>query len=447
MIAKSFSLFLKKTLHRWAQQTGFIVRKKALRAYDFLVLMTVGHVGMKHPSLAGMVDAINTPMSRVGLHYRFTKKAVAFLDKCLRFLLQQKANEFCSIQANLLKPFRRVLIFDSSSWEVHPQLQQVLPGSGGSASKANCKIQVGYEYKHGELCFSQICPGTKPDNDYTDHLPPLLQTNDLLLTDLGYFKLKTYRDIDHKGAFFISRYQIGTILQNPETMATIKLEHFLSQRQADTYHIQVILGDKERTGVCCRLICLRVSEQVATQHRRQLKEKAQKKGRIPSKRQLLFCDWILMVTNVPEEWLPPEMVRPLYSLRWQIELLFKQLKSVLRIHQSNTGNEYRLRCEVYGKLIMAILIHRIHAVINSQLWNIHRRELSMDKLYKRIQERAFMLTQLLLNSLKKAVTYLSKEIGRLIKNCMKYKQLSRKTTLEILEKGRKQYVEELLLAG
>lgn len=44
-----------------------------------------------------------------------------------------------------------------------------------------------------------------------------------------------------------------------------------------------------------------------------------------------------MVTNVPREWLPPEMVRHLYMLRWQIELLFKQLKSVLAIHEVSYG--------------------------------------------------------------------------------------------------------------
>jgi hypothetical protein len=41
---------------------------------------------------------------------------------------------------------------------------------------------------------------------------------------------------------------------------------------------------------------------------------------------------------------------------------------------------------------MAVLIHRIHADINIRLWDTRRRELSMEKLYKRIQERAFILS-------------------------------------------------------
>jgi len=143
-----------------------------------------------------------------------------------------------------------------------------------------------------------------------------------------------------------------------------------------------------------------------------------------------------MVTNAPEGWLPPEMARPLYSLRWQVELLFKQIKTVLCIHKSNTSKENRLLCEIYGKLIMAVLIHRIHADINIRLWNTSRRELSMEKLYKRIQERAFILLDLILMSIRKAIDYLRDEIPRLIKNCMKSCQRSRRTTLESIDHGK-----------
>ncbi len=107
--------------------------------------------------------------------------------------------------------------------------------------------------------------------------------------------------------------------------------------------------------------------------------------------------------------MPAEKVWPLYTLRWQIELLFKQLKSVLSIHQSHTKNVSRLKCEIYGKLILAVLVNRIHACINYQLWNEKRRELSFDKFYKRIQERAFALLALLLLSAQEAARYLYAE--------------------------------------
>ena len=151
-----------------------------------------------------------------------------------------------------------------------------------------------------------------------------------------------------------------------------------------------------------------------------------------------------MVTNVPREWLPPEMVRPLYMLRWQIELLFKQLKSVLAIHRSVTGKEHRFHCELLGKLIVAILIHKIHADINICFWNTKHQEISMDKLYKRIQERAFIIMDMILTSLPKTIEFVTSELNRLMKNCRKLKQKSRPTSLQILDrKIASQYVKDM----
>ena len=96
---------------------------------------------------------------------------------------------------------------------------------------------------------------------------------------------------------------------------------------------------------------------------------------------------------------------------------------------------------------MAVIIHRIHADINIRLWNTRRRELSMEKLYKRIQERAFIILNLLLLSLQKAIAYLQDEIPRLIKNCLKSRQRSRRTTLETLEYGQLKAASDFLDAA
>jgi len=48
-----------------------------------------------------------------------------------------------------------------------------------------------------------------------------------------------------------------------------------------------------------------------------------------------------------------------------------------------------------------------------------------------------------LTSFWKAVTYLSKEIDRLMRNCIKYQQPSRKSTLELLEEEIDLKVEDL----
>ena len=425
-------LFQKRRLNRWAKQTGFRKRTGKLSPYHFLVLMSIGQLGMKHPSLGGMITAIEGRLTRVALHYRFSPGAVAFLLKCLRFLLQQKLSRLGQIDVKLLRPFRRVLIADSSSWDVSEKLRTVLPGSGGIASAANCKLQAVYDYTHAELEFLDVTAGTVPDNRYTDHLPGILKKSDLLLFDQGYFKLSTLATIAAKEAFFLTPHCVHTVLKDESSQASINLAKHLSQLQENTSETRVVLGGERQQNVACRLIALRVNEQIANDRRRRRREQARKKGREVSKQQLTFCNWTLLITNIPQRWLPLEMVRALYTVRWQIELLFKQLKSILCLHQSDTCKENRLRCELYGKLIGAVIIHRIHAPKTKNLWITTRREISFEKFYKRCQERAFTLMHLLLSSIAVAVAYLANQLKLIIPACFKERQQSRMTTREII---------------
>ena len=143
---------------RLAKQTGFQQRQGRLTPYEFLVLLTVGQLGMPHPSLGGMVAALPSGISREALHQRFTAPAAAFLRHCLHAMLRHKFPT-APVRTSLLRPFARVLLVDSSSWDVSEKLRAVLPGAGGNASKANDKIQAAYDYKQGALVFRPTRPG------------------------------------------------------------------------------------------------------------------------------------------------------------------------------------------------------------------------------------------------------------------------------------------------
>ena len=144
--------------------------------------------------------------------------------------------------------------------------------------------------------------------------------------------------------------------------------------------------------------------------------------------------WLL--TNIPREYLPLDMVAAVYSLRWQIELLFKQIKSQLRIEKINTAQEYRCRCEILGKMIMAILIQQVHSHYNIKIWNSSRREVSIEKLYKRLNERAKIILDLILRKDFSSFTkYMTKEMDWLAKTCLKGVQNNRRNIMELLEFG------------
>ena len=414
-----------------AKVTGFIKRKRKFSAFEFVLLMVVGQMSMVHPSLSGMVEAVRAKISRVALHLRFTAQAAEFLLACLKMVLEYSVCP-ARITPSALDVFKRVHIFDSSSWDINPSSKQVLPGSGGGASDANCKLQAGYEYKSGSLGFFAVTEGIKPDQAYSNRLVDFVEKDDLMLTDLGYFKLSVFQALTAKGVYFLSKLLIGTTLRNAGTSEKIDLGATLRSFVGNILEMNVIMGN-DKHHVPCRLIGLRVTKQVANARRRKLRKEAEKKGRTPSKNHLALCNWTLFVTNASSEILPINIVLSLYRLRWQIELIFKQLKSVLRVHSSNTTKEYRLKCEIYGKLIMAVLIHGIHSSLNANMWTTRKMEISFDKLYKRIQERAFSLLQNMLLTVATAVKHFLREINCLAIACIKTRQPSRKTTLELLE--------------
>lgn len=78
-IEKILSVFSKRQVQRWARQTGFVKRPKQLKPFDFLMMMVFTPMASLAPSLEAMAAYLDPQISRVALHYRFSREAAAFL--------------------------------------------------------------------------------------------------------------------------------------------------------------------------------------------------------------------------------------------------------------------------------------------------------------------------------------------------------------------------------
>ena len=103
---------------------------------------------------------------------------------------------------------------------------------------------------------------------------------------------------------------------------------------------------------------------------------------------MFLLGWGLYVTNVEEERLPAESVRLLYSLRWQIELVFKSWKSYHGLTQVRGEKPERIECFIYGRLIMMVITAFLFGSIRSYLWNTKKREASFLKVVRHFQVKA-----------------------------------------------------------
>ena len=118
----------------------------------------------------------------------------------------------------------------------------------------------------------------------------------------------------------------------------------------------ILLGAAVRLP--CRLIVLRVPQEVADRRRQKAYQRAQKHGLVPGADQLAWCDWTILVTNCPAELLTWKEVVVLYRARWQIEFIFKLWKSHNHLAASRqTWSAVERMAVFWAKLIGVILQH------------------------------------------------------------------------------------------
>ena len=80
------------------------------------------------------------------------------------------------------------------------------------------------------------------------------------------------------------------------------------------------------------------------------------------------------------------MMAYLYRVRWQVELIFRQLKSVLRLDQSNSDKPCRVQCEIWARLLAGVLIFAWHAHANALCWATRGCEASFEKVSALFQQ-------------------------------------------------------------
>ncbi len=86
-----------------------------------------------------------------------------------------------------------------------------------------------------------------------------------------------------------------------------------------------------------------------------VRKKEKRKGKALARQTLEQKKYHILLTNLPQESFDGQQVYELYSLRWQIELLFKAWKSVFDLEKVKEMKKERFECHLYGTLI-AILV-------------------------------------------------------------------------------------------
>jgi IS4 transposase len=112
---------------------------------------------------------------------------------------------------------------------------------------------------------------------------------------------------------------------------------------------------KHQTPKQIRLIARRKSPEAIEKAHKELRRHASRKQHDIDPRSYVAAEFLVLATSLPAEEFPAEQVLAVYRLRWQIELAFKRLKSLINIDEIRTRTEAGTRCWLYANLIVALL--------------------------------------------------------------------------------------------
>lgn len=259
---------------------------------------------------------------------------------------------------------KRVLIGDASTFTLHPSLARAFPGSKNQTSvpKAHLKLQLITDLLTGKWVHFSFDAYGRSDMKAALDFMPFLQAHDLLIRDLGYACMQSFKAIIAAEAFFISRLKARVYILDLDgkRIPLRKTLQQLTPRPGDTVRLPVLMTESDR--VPCFLVAKRVPKHVADIRRRKIKEHHRNQGfSAPTKRYLQLQDWTIMVTNLEQRDADDDQVFQWYQMRWRIENIFKACKSHtswLKVSNHKTNPNHAKALVLAWFLTMVILADR-----------------------------------------------------------------------------------------
>lgn len=350
---------------------------------------------------ANLSSKTKTLVSSQAIDQRLNSKAVEFLKEIFTRLLNNITLTNSNIPTVWDSHFNRIRIVDSTAFQIPEIYKSVYPGSGGSSQPSGIKIQLEYELKSGNFMHIDVGPSSGNDNTFGSKIKDTFKAGDLSLRDLGYFNFKDFEDMEDKKSFYLSRIKpnIAVYVRNENIeylkngqprKSSIYKRLFLKDianrmQEGQIKEIQdAFVGRTEKRRV--RLVIYKLTQNQFKDRKEKVFKNAKKKGIKKSANTIDLMGITIYMTNIPNDILFTKQIHDIYSLRWQIELIFKIWKSVFHISSVKPVKIERFKCQLYGKLILLVLSSIVMFKMRSELLKKKKLETSEIKTAEIVHE-------------------------------------------------------------
>lgn len=234
---------------------------------------------------------------------------------------------------------------------------RIVDGSMVSApGGALWRLHVAYD--PGRQCFTHVELTDRSGAERLERAP--VAADEIRIGDRCYARPEGIRQLREGGGDFIVRIGWKSLtLKTPDgaKLDVPALLNDLAPGSSIDLAVQVTNGRNARLPpIEARLIVIPKKAEAAAHARRHASRTSRKAGNRIAPQTLRAADHLMLLTSLEAKACSSDEVAALYRLRWQVELAFKRLKSLLNLTSLPARDVDLARTWLLAKLLMALLI-------------------------------------------------------------------------------------------
>lgn len=345
-------LFSETWLNKTAKQQGFCKRLRDILPLRFVASLVASLGDGKTEAIAEIHRCFNgmhslpsegvayKPFHNRLRHEGFPKLMKIVAERAMLLFREEVDREI----PEKFRQFKQILLHDGSSFALHRDLAAKFPGRFNKHCPAAVECHMTMSLLDAQPVKLRISPDTASERQFLPQAE--LLRGCLLLADAGYISNDYMSSVERHGGFFLMRISNTlnptiTYAQSHTGRPLPKLVgmRFKALRRRHS-RAKGLDCDVIWKGYQCRLVSFWHPEE---------------------KR---YLSWL---TNLPREEFSSEQVMKLYRARWQVELVFKELKSHNNLHKFVTRQPHIVEGLIWASLLSLLVKRFIGRVAQRQL--------------------------------------------------------------------------------
>ncbi len=189
-------------------------------------------------------------------------------------------------------------------------------------------MHLGYDLLAGRLLDVKVSDGHTAEGFTLFGL----QAGDIVVADRGYCRRGQLAYALRAGAQVVVRLAVHQVPLLDQHGQPFDVLAWLKEQGSGQHSCRVVF-EHEGCSFAGRLIACSLPEEAAERARAKERKKASKQQRQLKEETLFLCGWLLIFSSLPLSQWTDSQVLALYRARWQVELVIKRMKQVLRLAQ------------------------------------------------------------------------------------------------------------------